>query len=66
MNKQITDIFAIANEWLLLHPKRKHPSKDGCFSFAVTTVSRTDNRLRYCVREEVAVDNLWIITNKFI
>ena len=29
---------------LLLHPKRKHPSKDGCFSFAVTTVSQTANR----------------------
>ena len=34
-----TWLATVREDRLLLHPKRKHPSLDGCFSFAVTTVS---------------------------
>ena len=49
-----------ASEWLLLHPvKRKHPSKDGCFSFALyQRMYFPANRYAFG-RKRVAVANLY-------
>ena len=59
-------------EWLLLHPLRRTIQYEWFFFLLFFNLlkvlsnnrTRPDNRLRFCVREEVAINNLLILITR--